>query len=76
LTIDPALTAEELGEYLDHHRGTPYRKEVELRPLPVDSYPLETRALDLVERIIAAKRHGADAIFLSQPFDKDRRDES
>ena len=43
-----------------------------IEPLSRNDYDLETRARDLVEQMLAAKIHGADAIFASHPFDDDR----
>ena len=39
-----------------------------LEPLPEDQYPLETRAAHLVRSMVAAKVHGAEAVFLADPF--------
>jgi hypothetical protein len=68
----PALSGEELGQYLQ----LPARKKVQrwvlVEPLPRSDYDLETRARDLVEQMLAAKIHGANAIFASRPFDDER----
>ena len=42
-----------------------------VEPLSRRDYDLETRARDLVEQMLAAKIHGADAIFAARPFDDD-----
>ncbi|HMO85407.1 MAG TPA: NEW3 domain-containing protein, partial [Lacipirellulaceae bacterium] len=67
----PALTGDELAEYL----ALPARKNVQrwvmVEPLSRREYDLETRARDLVEQMLAAKIHGADAIFAARPFDDD-----
>jgi hypothetical protein len=71
-SVAPALTGRELGAYL----GLPARKGTKrwvlVEPLSRREYDLETRARDLVEQMLAAKIHGADAIFISRPFDDDR----
>lgn len=43
-----------------------------LEPLPRAEYDLVTRARDLVMRMVAAKVHGAEAIFIPRPFDSER----
>lgn len=65
----PALTGAELGEYLDLPKRTELQRWVLVQPLPRQAYDLETRARDLVEQMLAAKIHGADAIFATNPFD-------
>lgn len=67
LSADPPLTHRELGTYLDASKDLQSLRWVVVEPLSVD-YPLEVRATDLVRRMIAAKIHGADAIFCPQPF--------
>ncbi len=71
LTAGPPLTANELGLYLDATEGAPMRRWVVLQPLSKKEYDLRTRAEDLVRRMIAAKMHGADAVFCTDPFDLD-----
>ncbi len=71
-SASPPLTGAELGDYL----GLAPRKGVErwvlVEPLPRHEYDLDTRARDLVEQMMAAKIHGADAIFAARPFDDER----
>ena len=43
-----------------------------LEPLSAAEYDLATRSRDLVMRMVAAKIHGADAIFVPAPFDAER----
>jgi hypothetical protein len=68
LVSEPPLTSAELGSYLDATKASGTRRWVVIDPLPRDSYRLETRAIDLVQRMIAAKIHGAEGIFISDPF--------
>jgi len=68
LSAIPPLGADELATYLAHGT-TPHRRWVCLSPLPRSDYSLETRAADLVQRMITAKAHRADGIFISDPFD-------
>jgi hypothetical protein len=69
LTADPALTSEELGDYLANPRDPSIRRWVTLQPLACDDYPPQTRAADLVRRIVAGKIHGADAMFVPDVLD-------
>jgi hypothetical protein len=41
---------------------------VTLKPLPRGQYSTTARVIDLVQRMMAAKIHGADAIFAADPF--------
>jgi len=68
LSADPPLTAKELTVAMDATRGCPAARWVVVQPLPSDQYSLETRVIDLVQRMVAAKVHGADAVFVTDPF--------
>jgi hypothetical protein len=68
----PTLTGQELGEYLDLPPRGDVRRWALVEPLSRREYDLETRACDLVEQMLAAKIHGADAIFAFNPFDDER----
>jgi len=68
LSAAPVLSAEELGTYLRASEGAGLARWVALQPLPADEYPTEIRATDLVDRMIAAKIHGAEAVFCPEPF--------
>ncbi len=46
------------------------QKWVLVEPLPRDRYPLNIRAADLVQQMMSAKMHRADAIFVVNPFDE------
>jgi len=67
---DPTLGPDQLGQVLSDtaRRGT--ERWVSLAPLDA-SHATEERAADLVRRIVAAKEHGADAIFVPSPFSTD-----
>lgn len=71
LSADPPMTHQELATYLDGSGGIAQQRWVVLRPLCRKHYSVETRATDLVRRMIAAKIHGADAVFCPEPFDSD-----
>jgi len=62
------MTPVELTAYLNATSGCESRRWVVIEPLSKAHYSLEVRATDLVRRMIAAKLHGADAIFCPQPF--------
>ena len=53
---------------LDATRGVPAARWVVVEPLPSDQYSLESRVINLVQRMVAAKVHGADAVFVADPF--------
>jgi hypothetical protein len=67
----PALTGGELANYLSLPAPPNVARWVLVEPLSRAEYDLETRARDLVEQMLAAKIHGADAIFAARPFDDD-----
>ncbi|MCX7427235.1 MAG: hypothetical protein NTW96_16605, partial [Planctomycetia bacterium] len=79
LLSESPLTDEEWTAYLNRPASTPQgprppaesevRRWVTLRPLPREGHAADARATDLIERMMAAKIHGADAIFASDPFD-------
>ncbi|HXT60661.1 MAG TPA: hypothetical protein VN699_18615 [Pirellulales bacterium] len=67
---DPAMTAGELAAYLApnvSNAGSRAPQWVSLEPLSADRYSVESRAADLIERMAAAKEHGAAKIFFSAP---------
>lgn len=69
LTADPPLTQDELRTYLPARRIRKPLRWVELEPLGRSEYSLETRASDLIHRMLAAKMQNADAVFVPDPFD-------
>ncbi|MDP6444215.1 MAG: hypothetical protein QGG36_25910 [Pirellulaceae bacterium] len=66
-SVDPAFTHAELQAALDRKKNGS-QHWVTLKAIPRDRYDVDTRATDLVLRMLAAKIYGADAIFLSDPF--------
>jgi len=72
MSSDPPLSAQELIAYLDGEAARGVQRWVELTPLPEGHYDEKTRAVDLVQRMMAAKMHGAQAIFIPAPFDAKR----
>ncbi|MDR1492776.1 MAG: hypothetical protein LBT05_08650 [Planctomycetaceae bacterium] len=69
LENEQTLTADDLTYYLEATRDFPAKRYVSLPPLDRRRYSLDTRIIDLVGRMIAAKEHNADAVFIPQPFD-------
>lgn len=69
-TADPPLTDDELREYLAGEPNGSMQRWVVLEPLNRDTYSLETRARDLVKRMLAAKMGKAQGIFVPRPFDR------
>ena len=72
LTSRPPLSADELPWYLERPQGMATQRFVMLEPLPSDDYALTARLTDLVERLVAAKKGNADAVFASDPFERRR----
>lgn len=69
MTTRPSFTSLELARYLEQGDASHAHYHVALKPLPVDQYDIQTRASDLVRRMITAKVGKADAIFLEDPFE-------
>lgn len=72
LSANPSLTAEELTAYLSLPQNPSVERFVVLEPLERQQYTNEVRAADLVERMMAAKRHGVEAIFVPDPVSTER----
>lgn len=68
-TTSPGLTGVETAAYLKNKNKEAHQRWMMLEPLPPKHYDLPTRARDLVERMLAAKIHRADAVFMPNPFD-------
>lgn len=72
LSSTPQLTAEELGQMLDgNDLPEGVQRWVGLSALSRAEYSKTDRVRDLVERMIAAKSHGAEAVFFVDPFSSD-----
>jgi len=72
LSAEPQLTHQELAVYLDATAPSKFQRWVVLEPLPKHRYPVEVRATDLIRRILVAKMHRAEGIFVPDPFSNDR----
>ncbi len=72
LSADPPLQSEEMAARLEAYKDAGAYRWAVVAPLPAGEASVEDRAADLVRRMIAAKTHGADAIFCPQPFSTDR----
>ena len=72
VSADPPLTQHELAAFLAQKRNSNVQHWVVLHPLARSEYSLETRAADLVFRMMAAKIRGVDAVFIPDPFDAER----
>lgn len=74
-TSDPPLTPPELEAYLTRAGGptdaVASQRWVTLDALPKAEYSQATRAHDLAARMLAAKVGGAQAVYLSRPFDSE-----
>lgn len=66
---NPQLTDSETTAYLAAHSGRTTRRWLSIEPLSRKEYSMETRAADLIRRMVAARRAGADVVFVARPFD-------
>jgi hypothetical protein len=66
---NPPLTALELTRYLSEPRTSTAKRWLVLEPIAQADYSLETRARDLVARMLTAKMEKADGVFVPDPFD-------
>ncbi|MHB8901299.1 MAG: hypothetical protein ACYC6Y_21325, partial [Thermoguttaceae bacterium] len=69
LSSTTPLADHELPLYLEAAERAHVRRWVILTPLGKGEYSMETRILDLVRRMITAKLHGAEGIFVPDPID-------
>ncbi len=70
--VQPELSAPELASHFAEKPTHNMIRWGTLDPLPADRYTTLDRVRDLCERMIAAKRLGAEACFATQPLDKQR----
>lgn len=68
LTASPDLTAEETKHYMQLAERPGVERWLSLHTLPRDEYTTEDRVRDLVDRVVAAKTAGAQAVFFLDPF--------
>ncbi len=68
-TADPPLTATEVRTYFDENERDEFQRWMVLEPLPQGRYDLQTRAADLLLRMLAAKMQQLDGVFIPDPFD-------
>ena len=66
---DPPLTPDEITRYMEAQPKTAAKRWLVLEPLSASHYSLETRAHDLVSRMISANIQQADGVFIPDPFD-------
>ncbi len=69
LSSRPPLSSQELAAYLKITRRPNLDRWVVLEPLSAKQYPVRVRAEDLVRRMVSATIHGAEAVFVPDPFD-------
>lgn len=72
LSSEGPMADRELADRLAATRSKGIHCWVTIEPLAVDAHTPETRAGDLVRRMIAAKIQGAEGIFCPDPFDPQR----
>ncbi|MFO1063866.1 MAG: hypothetical protein U0892_08395 [Pirellulales bacterium] len=68
MSATPQLTAGELTEYLSSSKQNGSTAWATLNPLPAQVYSLLDRCRDLTERMIAVKKTGAQAAFVTTPI--------
>jgi len=68
LSAEPSLTHKELSDYLPATARPGLRRWVVVEPLSRHRYALDVRITDLVQRMMSAKIHGADGVFVPDPF--------
>ena len=66
---EPPLTADEMPQYMPDKAASRAKRWLILKPLPKSQYSLETRARDLVARMLTAKIEHVDSVFIPDPFD-------
>lgn len=71
LSTSPTMTHEELTAYLSKEVADDCRRWVLIQPISRRDYSLETRAIDLVRRMVAVQRQGADVAFCPDPFNQE-----
>jgi len=72
LSADPPLTPGKLAEALQATSDSGVQRWVVLEPQARGEHALEDRVGNLVQQMIVAKAHGAEGIFLAEPFDSRR----
>ncbi|MCA9122318.1 MAG: hypothetical protein H6822_14755 [Planctomycetaceae bacterium] len=67
----PALTPDEMKLYMSAEPPTTAKRWLIMEPLAKSEYSLETRARDIVSRMLTAKIEKADGVFIPDPFDSE-----
>ena len=72
LPCDDAMGNDALAQWLDGTKSAGVARWIVLDALPREGHVTRDRIAHLVDRMLTAKMHGAEAIFVSDPFDPDR----
>ena len=72
LPCDEAISGKAMSDGLDAAKSAGIARWVVLAPLPRQDHTTNQRIVHLVDRMLAAKMHAAEAIFISDPFDPQR----
>ena len=67
-SADPPLTDRELASYLAATKQSGVQRWALIEPLSKDHYPLDVRLNDLLRQVMTCKVHGAEGIFVTEPF--------
>ena len=71
LPCDEAIGNDVMAQYLDSTKSTGVARWIALNALPRKGHAPHDRIAHLVQCMLTAKMHGAEAIFISCPFDPD-----
>ncbi len=72
LQAGDSLPAEQLAEQLKASHAGGVRRFVSILPMSRRQHPTAERTTDLIQRMVAAKVHGAEAVFCPDPFHPER----
>lgn len=72
LSSGTPLTPTKLAEALAASRASGVQRWVTVEPAPRGQISVEARAANMIEQVVAAKTHGAEGIFVAEPFSTKR----
>ena len=72
LPCDDTMGEDAIGEYLDNTKSLGVSRWILVETLPREGHATPDRIVHLVDRMLTAKIHGAEGIFVSDPFDPER----
>jgi hypothetical protein len=72
MPCDASLGNDAIAHALDNTKSAGIARWVVLETLPREGHPPSERIAHLVDRVVTAKMHGAEAIFVADPLDPER----